>query len=151
MTSSVYNEVVTEGKAKGVPDALRVEEAIVEGRFSVVELTTGEKKIAQGFAARSSGLSLPDCETLACAKERDLTLLIEDRRGRNTARAYAIPYITIQVFPVYGLINGKLSAERCDALLLGIGRTMQTDLAVLEALRAAAREIIRVREKEFKK
>jgi predicted nucleic acid-binding protein len=148
MTSSVYNEVVTEGKAKGVSDALRVEKAIVEGRLSVVDLTAGEKKMAQGLGAKLSGLSRPDCETLACAKERDLTLLIEDRRGRNTARAYAIPYITIQVFPLYGLINGKLSAGQCDGLLADIGRTMQTDLAVLEALRAAAREIRQARGKE---
>ena len=144
----MYNEVVTQGKEKSVPDALRVEKAVLEGWLSVVDLTAGEKKLAQSLAARSSGLSRPDCETLACAKERRLTLLMEDRRGRTTARAYTIPYITIQVFPLYCLIYGKLSAEQCDALLVNIGQAMHTDLAVLEALRAAAREIEQARGKE---
>jgi len=46
------------------------------------------------------------------------------------------------------LIYGKLSAEQCDALLVNIGQAMHTDLAVLEALRAAAREIEQARGKE---
>jgi len=73
---------------------------------------------------------------------------MEERRGRNVARAYAIPYVTIQVFPLYGFINGSLTAEQCDDLLVKIGQAMHTDLAVLEALRTAAREIKRVRGKE---
>lgn len=148
LTSSVYAEVVTKGKEKGIPDARTVETAITQEWLQVLALTAGEKRSAHTLAARFRGLSQADCETLACTRARSLTLLMEERRGRNVARAYAIPYVTIQVFPLYGFINGSLTAEQCDDLLVKIGQAMHTDLAVLEALRTAAREIKRVRGKE---
>ncbi len=114
----------------------------------MIEQTAKGRRLARTLADRVHGLSRADCETLACAKEQGLTLLMEDRRGRNVAKAYAIPYITIQVFPLYGLIYGVLFASQCDELLVEIGQAMHTDLAVLEALRAAAREIERARRKE---
>jgi hypothetical protein len=144
----VYEEVVTRGKERGVPDAQTVEEAIARGRLGVLDLTTAERRFARTLATASRSLSRADCETLACARARGLTLLMEDRRGRNVARAHAIPYITIQVFPLYGLIQGALSAAQCEEWLMRIGQAMHTDLAVLEALRAAAREIDRTRRKE---
>ncbi len=78
-----------------------------------------------------------------------MTLLIEDRRARNVARAEDIPYITIQVFPLYGLPERKLSSALCDELLVRLGHAMHTDLAVVEAFRAAVREIDRGRRKEL--
>ncbi len=148
LTVSVYGEVVTRGKEKGIRDADAVEAATTQGWLSVLELTATEKRFAHTLMTNFRGLSRADCETLACARERGLTLLMEERRGRNVARTYAIPYITIQVFPLYGLIQGSLSVTQCDALLVSIGQTIRTDLAVLEALRAAAREIGRTTRKE---
>lgn len=148
LTTSVYEEVVTRGKEKGVSDAQIVEEVITQGWLGVLNLTTAEKRFARTLVTTSRSLSRADCETLACARARGLTLLMEDRRGRNAARAHAIPYITIQVFPLYGLIQGTLSAAQCEEWLLRIGQAMHTDLAVLEALRAATHEIDRTRRKE---
>lgn len=144
----MYVEVVTKGKEKGISDALTVETAIIQGWLRVLDLTAAEKRFARTLAAKFRGLSQADCETLACTRVRGLTLLMEERRGRNVARAQAIPYITIQVFPLYGFIHGSLTAEQCDDLLVRISQAMQTDLAVLEALRTAAREINRARGKE---
>jgi predicted nucleic acid-binding protein len=148
LTASVYTEVVTQGRAKAIPDALIVETTIENGHLTVLPLTAAENRLAGTFAARLRGLSRTDCETLACAKTRALTLLIEDRRARNAARAHAIPYLTIQVLPLYSLVNGKVSVQDCEQWLLKIGQAMQTDLAVVEALRAAIREIGRLRAKE---
>ncbi len=136
------------GKEKGFSDAQTVGEAITQGWLGVLDLTTAEKRFARTLATTSRSLSRADCETLACARARELILLIEDRRGRNAARTHAIPYLTIQVFPLYGLIQGTLSAAQCQEWLIRIGQAMHTDLAVLEALRAAAREIGRTRRKE---
>lgn len=147
LTPSVYEEVVTRGKAKGFPDATRVEAAVERRTLQVVTLTSGEKRWASTLATQERGLSQADCETLACAKERGLPLLMEERRGRNVARARNIAYVTIQVFPLYGLIRACLSVKQCDGLLSRIGRAMNTDLAVVEALRIAAREIGRTRGK----
>jgi hypothetical protein len=83
-------------------------------------------------------------------RSNDSPTLIEDRRARNVARAENIPYITIQVFPLYGLLERKFSASLCDELLVRLGHAMHTDLAVVEAFRAAAREIDRSRRSEIR-
>lgn len=147
-TSSVYEEVVTQGRRKGFSDVGAVEKAISDEWLSELMLIEAEQQFASVMLEKTSGISRTDAETIACARGQRLTLLIEDRRARNVARAEGIPYITIQVFPLYGLLERKLSASQCDNLLVQIGRAMHTDLAVVEALRAAAREISRTRRKE---
>jgi len=145
---SVYEEVVTQGQKKGFADAGIVEKAVGDGWFSELTLTAVEQRFAAAIREKTPGISQTDAETLGCAQSRKLTLLIEDRRARNVARAEDIPYLTIQVFPLYGLLERKLSASQCDDLLVRIGRAMHTDLAVVEALRAAATEVARSRRKE---
>lgn len=139
---------MTQGQKQGFADAGVVTKAVADGWFSQVRLTAEEQRVASTLAKKTPGISHTDAETLACARSRKLTLLIEDRRARNVARAEDIPYLTIQVFPLYGLLERKLSASRCDDLLVRIGRAMHTDLAVVEAFRAAAREIDHSRKKE---
>jgi predicted nucleic acid-binding protein len=145
---SVYEEVVTQGQKKGFADAGIVARAVADGWFSQITLTAEEQRLANALVKKTPGISRTDAETLACAQSRKLTLLIEDRRARNVARAEDTPYITIQVFPLYGLLERKLSASQCDDFLVRIGRAMHTDLAVVEAFRAAAREIDHSRKKE---
>ncbi len=149
LTASVYEEVVLQGQKKGVPDAAVVEKAVNDHWFRELSLTAVEKRFVTALRERTSGISRTDAETLACAYGHKLTVLIEDRRARAVARAEGIPYITIQVFPLYGVLDRKLSPAQCDDLLVRIGRAMQTDLAVVEALRAAAKEIDRGRRKDL--
>jgi hypothetical protein len=111
-------------------------------------LTAEEQRFARTLPGKTPGISRIDAETIAYARSRKLTLLIEDRRARNVARAKDVPYIVIQVFPLSGLLERKLSASRCDDLLVRIGRAMHTDLAVVEAFRTAAREIDHSRKKK---
>jgi len=148
LLQSVYEEVVTHGQEKGFADATVVAQAVEETWFSQLTLTEEEHRWAATLLKKASGLSRTDAEPLACARSRQLRLLIEDRRARNVARAEEIEYVTIQVFPVYGVLEKTLSATQCDHLLTRIGRAMNTDLAVVEALRAAVREIDRSRRKE---
>ncbi len=145
---SVYEEVVIQGQQKGFADATIVAQAVEDGWFSQVMLSEEDKRFAATLMKKTAGISHTDAETLACARSRKLTLLIEDRRARNVARTEDIPYITIQVFPLYGVLERTLSASQGDNLLTRIGRAMNTDLAVVEALRAAVREIDRSRRKE---
>ena len=148
LIQSVYEEVVLQGQEKGFADATVVAQAVEEGWFSKLTLTDEEQRVATTLLKKTSSISRTDAETLACARSRRLTLLIEDRRARNVARVEDIAYITIQVFPLYGVLEKTLTAAQCDALLTQIGHAMNTDLAVLEALRAAVREIDRSRRKE---
>lgn len=148
LIGSVHEEVVAQGQQQGFADADMVAKAVEDGWFSQLTLTTEEHRFSVALRKKTSGISQTDAETLACARGRQLTLLVEDRRARNVARAEDIPYITIQVFPLYGVVERTLSAAQGDTLLTRIGRAMNTDLAVVEALRAAVREIDHSRRKE---
>jgi predicted nucleic acid-binding protein len=142
---AVKDETSVQGKARGYADAERIEFAIRTGKLVIVTPTSAEKRLATSIAQRAPALSRTDCMTLACAKERRLTLIMEEQRGRNVAVAQGISYMTIQVLPLHGLISQKLSFEECSDLLDRIGRAMHADEAILTVLRAAAEEIQRLR------
>jgi predicted nucleic acid-binding protein len=141
----VEDETAVQGKARGYADAERIDRAIQTGKLVVVTPTTPEKRLGASIIRRAPTLSRTDCLTLACAKERGLTLVMEEQRGRNVAVSQGISYMTIQVLPLHGFISQKLSFEECTDLLDRIGRAMHTDEAILTVLRAAAKEIQRLR------
>lgn len=145
LVQGVADETVTQGKARGFADAARIEAAIFAGRLVVISPTAAEKRLAARLRQQAPALSRTDCMTLACAKERSLTLIMEEQRGRNVASTHGITYLTIQVLPLHGFVAGQLSSDECDELLARIGRAMRTDQAVLTVLRTAASEIERLR------
>ncbi len=138
ITPSVHLETVVQGKAKGYADAQCIEAAIINGWLKILSPTANELRLAAKLCTSIPGLSKADCETLACAKKCGLTLLIEERRGRRAAQTHGINCLTLQVLPLHGFIQRKLTYAECDELLLLIGEAMHTDLAVVEVLRAAA-------------
>jgi predicted nucleic acid-binding protein len=87
LIQSVYEEVVLQGQEKGFADATVVAQAVEEGWLSQLTLTDEEQRVATTLLKKTSGISRTDAGTLACARSRRLTLLIEDRRARNVARA----------------------------------------------------------------
>ena len=145
LVPEVQAETVTAGKAKGYRDALKIQAAIQAGDLMVVPPRPAEQALAVAFHGSSSALSYPDCLTVMCARERLWTLLIEDQRARKAAVANGVEYVTLQALPLQGLIGYQLSFEECDDLLVRIGQAMYTDRAVVNAFRAAAREIDRLR------
>lgn len=138
-------ETVMQGRVMGYADAERIAAAIAMGRLVVIPPTAAEKRLATSLGRVAPAMSRVDCLTLACAKERGLTLIMEEQRGRNVAVAHGIAYVTIQVVPLHGLIRDRLSFEECDGLLARIARAMHTDEAILAVLRTAAGEIQRLR------
>jgi predicted nucleic acid-binding protein len=145
LVPEVEVETVVQGKAKGYTDATRIESAIATGGLSIIAPTPAEKRLASSLGRSAPTLSRTDCLTLACAKERRLTLIMEEQRGRNVASANGIAYVIILVLPLQGFIAGNLTFAECDDLLTRIGAAMRTDRAILTILRAAADEIRRLR------
>jgi predicted nucleic acid-binding protein len=145
LVPGVEVETVLQGKARGYADANRIEKAISEEKLKVITPTAVEKKVATALERNIPALSHTDCMTLACAKERNLILVMEEQRGRNVAVAHNIHYVTIQVLPLQGFIMEQLSFSECDELLTRIGQAMRTDQAILTILRTAAVEIQHLR------
>lgn len=144
---AVFQETVEVGKQRGKDDALVIEAAMQAGLVKVVTLTQAQAHFAGNLHA-SGALGLGECGALAYARDTETRLLIEERKGRAVARAHGITYTILQVFPLEGYIQGKLAYEKCIDLLDRIAVAMNTDLAILNALKAAAEAIQREREGE---
>jgi|GEM_PF-914207 len=142
---AVFQEAVEGGKQRGKDDALVIEAAIQAGLVQVLTLSEAQNRFAQNLHT-SGALGLGECEALAYAGDTGTRLIIEERKGRVLARAQGIKYTVLQVFPLEGYIQRKISFNRCVDLLDRIAVAMNTDLAILNALKAAAGAIQRERE-----
>ncbi len=118
------------------------------GELVVLTPTQAEEHRASALANRFAALSRSDGLTLVCAQERRLVLLMEDRRAKNVAIVEGIDYVTLQVLPLYGLIDGQMSLSECQDWLGRIGRGMHSDPAIVAVMHAAAKEIEKLRNEE---
>lgn len=142
---AVY-EVVVEGTKRGFDDALVVEAAIGRGFLARVTLSPKERELAEQLRASSPAYGLGECEAIACAETRDVLLLIEERKAKTLARVRGVRYSIAQVVPFEGYVAGKIAYERCLRMMERIAVLMNTDIAVLNALRAAVETMERERE-----
>ncbi|HZQ07278.1 MAG TPA: hypothetical protein VFD70_11930 [Anaerolineae bacterium] len=145
ITPQVHAETVIAGTARGYADAGKIEQAIQDGRLRLLKPRVVENRLAKSIEQRTPTLSYSDCLTLACAKLRGLTLVMEEQRGRREAVTLGITYMTLQVLPLHAYLIEKMSFAECDSLLTNIAHVMHTDQAVLTVLRTAAQEIERLR------
>jgi hypothetical protein len=145
LVPGVVGETVTQGKARGHADAVRIEAAVSHGQWVSVLPAASERRLAANLRSQAPALSKTDCITLACAKVRGLILLVEEQRGRHPTSAHGITFRTIQVLPLHGLIAEMLSVDECDSVLARIGQAMRTDQAIRAVLRASAGELGQLR------
>jgi len=145
LTREGEDEVVTVGQAKGHFDAFTVAQATTASRLVVIDLTASERRHAGQLLRQSSGLSLADCSTVVCARQRSLTLLIEDQRARRIAKAEGVHCVGIQMLPLHGYVRRKLAYPAATQWTSRIGRAMRTDPIVLSALLSAIDEIAQLR------
>lgn len=142
---AVFQEAVEGGKRRGKDDALVIEAAIRARLVQILALSEAQNRFAQDLHT-SGAFGLGESEALAYTRDTTACLIIEERKGRALARAQGISYTVLQVFPLEGYIQRKISYERCTDLLDRIAVAMNTDLAILNALKAAAKAIQRERE-----
>ncbi len=87
---SVFTEVVELGSAKGHADALALARIFEVKAISIVD--PSDKGILRTLR-KVRGLEQPDAETLAVAKERDYTAVVDDLLARRVARTYGIDLV----------------------------------------------------------
>ena len=147
LTDTVFREVVIEGKSRGKDDALVVEGAIKRDFITRVTMTPEQEKLARALHADVPACGLAECEAIAYAESEGILLLIEERKGRNLAMARGVQYTIVQLLPLKGYVEGKISRDKCDELLDRIAIAMNTDIALLNGLKAAVAAIERERRK----
>lgn len=143
---AVFAEVVVEGKKKGFDDALIAEAAINKGFLVKISLSPEEIELTKSLRASSPAYGQGECEAIACAETRKALLLIEECKAKTLARIRGMRYTIAQVIPLEGYIAGKLTYEHCLKFMERIAIIMGTDMAVLNALKAAVEAIERERQ-----
>ncbi|MBC8448388.1 MAG: hypothetical protein H8D78_11625 [Chloroflexi bacterium] len=125
---TVYREAVEAGQRQGRPDADRIATAIKEQIILRLELTAQETRWAHELSIDPS-LGRGECEVIACAVHRRLTVLLHDRRARRVAAAHEVR--TMQAVDVLflALLRRHTSLAEFKHLL--------RDLAVLTGMDAA--------------
>ncbi len=96
--SSVFHEVVTEGKRPGKTDVWLVEVAFDRGWLSRVPLSQEEQDLAWYYQTDYPVIGTGEDESMACAEQRGWLLIIEGRKAKALARLRSIPYAITQTF-----------------------------------------------------
>ena len=148
LTPAVFEEVVISGERLGKTDPWIVKAAIDRGWLRQVVLSSEEESLVASLRQEYRVLGLGECQALACAEQRHWLLLVEERKAKAVARARNVAYSIIQVTPFEGYLSGKIVHNHCLELMERIATAMGTDLAVLNALKAAVSAIERERKRE---
>jgi len=82
LPKSVYDEVVTKGKERGLSDAFRVDKLVEEG---VIEIKSPSDKKFTKRLLRNQKIHLADAEVMTLARELDGIALMDDEESRAMA------------------------------------------------------------------
>ncbi len=105
----VKQEVVDEGKRKGVPDAIVLDKLFANGVFKVCQ-PSDKKFLARLLITR--GLHLADAEVLALARERSAIAVVDDEVARKTAKVYGINYESSPYVLMKAVCEGLISKAK---------------------------------------
>lgn len=127
ITDAVYQEVVIQGKARGYPDALGIERAIVEGRIQVKQLSpAAAKRLAE--ARFPDRLGVGEQETITEALEEKCLAVLDDLHARAAATALGLSLCGCDTVVLEGLLRGRINGEEYQ--------TKVTRLAAVMGMRA---------------
>ncbi len=108
VSRSVFREVVERGISKGLADALALADCFDAKAIGILEASDTAflrtlKKIR--------GLEEPDAETLALAKERDYSAVVDDLIARKVARTYSIDFMGTPSILILSINNRLLTKQ----------------------------------------
>ena len=106
----MYREVVTEGTEAGYDDARRIERAVEDGRFDVVEVDRDDSATATRLD-RHAGLSDADLAVPACAPARDGVAVMDESAERSAAAVEGVETRGTAYVVLSAVKRGELSAE----------------------------------------
>ena len=137
MTSSIVKkEIVDEGKRKGVPDAIALENLFEKG---VIKVSSPKDKTFVSRLMETRGLHIADAEVLALAQERMGTAVIDDGVARKTAKVYGIDYVGtpyVLMRATYERLISKDEAKSAikEMITLGWRCSIESYVKIMEAL-----------------
>jgi len=134
----VRQEVVDEGKRKGVPDAIVLESMFESNVFRVVE--PKNQRLLRSLL-QTKGLHITDAEILALARERGGIAVIDDEVARKTARILGISYVGTPYILMRAIKARLISKERAiqtidDMIHAGWRCSVESYVKIVNAIEA---------------
>jgi predicted nucleic acid-binding protein len=108
---SVFGEVVEQGKAKGLADALVLARLFEAKAISILD---AEDAALLRMFSRIRGLGESDAETLVIAKEHGYRAILDDLLARKVAKTYGIDFVGTPFILILGIQDHLLTKQ--DAL-----------------------------------
>lgn len=99
----IYEEAVTKGMERGHQDAYQIEELKTEGKI----LIKNSNKLNAKFIENHFMLHRGEKEAIALAYELKIPLIIDDRKGRNAAKA-----LQIKLTSTLGILDVLISNKK---------------------------------------
>jgi len=140
LTPAVYHEAIIVGQKRGYPDAICLEQAIVDKKLLRLELTPAEQKLARALLV-SSGLGPGECETVAVGETRGLPVVLHDKKARHLAMVRGVETTQLPNILLVGLIRGRVNLAEFERTADRLAVVMGMDAAALLELKALAGEI----------
>ncbi len=130
--NAVHREAVIAGLAHGYDDAKRIEAAMESEGLAMIDLDVATTDFATDLAAMPQ-LGMGESETIARARQRGFTALLEDRRARRVARELRVETIGCLDVLYRSLLLGRLDHQEMTRLVHGYARLTHMDAATLIA------------------
>jgi predicted nucleic acid-binding protein len=137
---TVYRETVEAGRIRGYQDAERIADSIKNGALIRLELDQTEDQLAQNLQ-RDPRLGPGECETIACAIQRNLRAILHDKRARWKAAEEGVQTIHVVDILYLALLNNQLPLAGFKTLLRDLARITGMDPATVFEQEALAEEI----------
>ncbi len=116
MTKAVYREAVERGKVDNHADAYVLEQAIQDGRISVLEIQPPDREAIRRMPLLGK-LGKGEGETIYEALREGCVAILDDRDSRTAASTLKVPHQSSVSLLVEALLGGRLTASEFDRYL----------------------------------
>lgn len=135
-------EVVDKGVQISAPEVVYIQQALQERWLRVARLTVTEKELVQHLMA-TTRLHLGEAESLAIAKQRNLTLLVDEKEARAAGRALGIGLMGSAGLLHEGFLKRELSLDELEDAVRELATVTWLSPDIVADILARAREVQR--------
>lgn len=139
---AVNEEVVVGGLRIVAPEVIFVQRALDEGWLRVVSTTPGEQGLKERLL-ETMPIDPGEAESLAIAKLRDMTILLDDKQARTVARAMRVDHMGTAAVLLEGRARGMLSLEDLEQAVEELARVVWLSPEIVADILKRAREVRR--------
>ena len=138
----VKDEVVDNGLKVLAPEVRYVQQALAERWLRVTRLTDTEKKLKERLVSATT-LDLGEAESIAVAKLRGITLLVDEKEARTIARGMGVEPVGSAGILLEAFKLGYLRLDELEEAVIDLARVIWLSPDIVVDIIKRAREVKR--------